>query len=188
MRLPKNIVALSPSLLLWILSLLLSHADASSLHSTSQLPLQVPQPVSREGNRRSWFSRTRNSVIQSIWRIPNDNALCKANDRDSKTSGPPPTVLARYGGDLVLRFEIKSIEEAEALAEAVTVLFLDVWEFTTDWVDIRLSKDVVSLSCFRLHMWLLTCVIPGPVTAGTFAVLPSACSHAADARPRPGDL
>lgn len=47
-----------------------------------------------------------------------------------------------------MRFEIKSIEEAEALAEAVIVLFLDVWAFTTDWVDIHLSKDVVSLSCF----------------------------------------
>ncbi|KAL6717131.1 putative metallocarboxypeptidase ecm14 [Lecanora helva] len=56
---------------------------------------------------------------------------------------PPPTLLAQYGGDLVLRFEISSHEEAEALASAVNVLFLDVWEFTADWVDIRLSKDVV---------------------------------------------
>ncbi len=44
----------------------------------------------------------------------------------------------------MLRFEINSIEDAKALAEAINVLFLDVWEFTTDWVDIRLSKDVVS--------------------------------------------
>ena len=44
----------------------------------------------------------------------------------------------------MLRFEINSLEEAKALAEAVNVLFLDVWEFTTEWVDIRLSKDVVS--------------------------------------------
>ena len=62
----------------------------------------------------------------------------------STKAGPPSTLLARYGGDLVLRFEINSIEEAAALAEAVNVLFLDVWEFTTEWVDIRLSKDVVS--------------------------------------------
>jgi len=150
MRLPDKILALSPSLLLWTLTALWSRANASSLtplHPIPQLPLQVPHLVSRGGNGRSWFSRARNSVIQSIWRIPSDNALCKANDRDSKTSGPPPTLLARYGGDLVLRFEIRSIEEAEALAEAVNVLFLDVWEFTTDWVDIRLSNDVVSLSC-----------------------------------------
>ena len=43
-----------------------------------------------------------------------------------------------------MRFDINSIHEAEALAQAINVLFLDVWEFTTDWVDIRLSKDVVS--------------------------------------------
>ncbi|KAL8707876.1 MAG: hypothetical protein Q9220_007160 [cf. Caloplaca sp. 1 TL-2023] len=48
-----------------------------------------------------------------------------------------------YGGDLVLRFDIDTPEEAAALAEAVNVLFLDVWEFNPNWVDIRLSKDVV---------------------------------------------
>ena len=60
--------------------------------------------------------------------------------------------MARYGGDLVLRFEINSIEEAKALAEAINVLFLDVWEFTTEWVDIRLSKDVVS-NDYSAHLY-----------------------------------
>lgn len=45
---------------------------------------------------------------------------------------------------MVLRFEIRSAEEAQALSDAIDVLLLDVWEFTPDWVDIRLSKDVVS--------------------------------------------
>lgn len=43
----------------------------------------------------------------------------------------------------MLRFNITSEEEAIALAEAVNVLFLDVWEYNSEWVDIRLSKDVV---------------------------------------------
>lgn len=150
MRLPRTILALSPSLLLWTLALLWSHTDAYLLDPTPQVPLQVPRPVSRDGSRRSWFSHTRNSVIQSIWQIHSDNVLYNANERDSKTSGPPPTLVARYGGDLVLRFTINSAEEAAGLAEGAIVLFLDVWEFTTDWVDIRLSKDVVSLSCFML--------------------------------------
>ena len=36
------------------------------------------------------------------------------------------------------------MDEAKALSQAIHVLFLDIWEFTTHWVDIRLSKDVVS--------------------------------------------
>lgn len=46
---------------------------------------------------------------------------------------------------MVLRFNVSSVDEAKALAEAIDVLILDVWEFTTDWVDIRLSRDIVSL-------------------------------------------
>lgn len=45
---------------------------------------------------------------------------------------------------MVLRFNVSSVDEAKALAEAIDVLILDVWEFTTDWVDIRLSRDIVS--------------------------------------------
>ncbi|KAI9768137.1 MAG: putative metallocarboxypeptidase ecm14 [Candelina submexicana] len=57
--------------------------------------------------------------------------------------GPPPALLARYGGDVVLRFNISTAEEAEALAEATITLFLDVWESTAEWADIRLAKDMV---------------------------------------------
>ncbi|KAL8870744.1 MAG: hypothetical protein Q9174_003281 [Haloplaca sp. 1 TL-2023] len=63
--------------------------------------------------------------------------------RLSRLSTPPSTLLARYGGDVVLRFSVKTEEEVAALADAVNVLFLDVWESNADWVDIRLSKDVV---------------------------------------------
>jgi len=44
---------------------------------------------------------------------------------------------------VVLRFNISTAEEAASLAEAVDVLMLDVWEFAHDWVDIRLSKDII---------------------------------------------
>lgn len=51
----------------------------------------------------------------------------------------------RHGGDMVLRFTVTTEDEAAALAEASNTLFLDVWEFNEDWVDIRLAKDVVRL-------------------------------------------
>ncbi|KAI7563178.1 hypothetical protein KC319_g9506 [Hortaea werneckii] len=55
----------------------------------------------------------------------------------------PPHTFARYGGDVVLRFNISTHDEAKSLAEAADTLLLDVWEFTQDWVDIRLAKDIV---------------------------------------------
>lgn len=54
----------------------------------------------------------------------------------------------------MLRFKIDSAEEATALSDAINVLFLDVWEFNSEWVDIRLSKDVVRFlagSTYRLE-------------------------------------
>lgn len=144
-----NLFVLSPALLLWSWIVLSPHINtsASSLnrpHPTPQLPLRIPQPISHKSDAKSWLSRVRDSLIHTIWRVPTYNGVTKANGKASTVARPPPTLMARYGGDLVLRFEINSVHEADALAQAINVLFLDVWEFTTEWVDIRLSKDVVS--------------------------------------------
>ena len=144
MRLFSNLFALSPSLLLWTLTTLVNASSLTPLQPTPQLPFQIPHQLPQDDNASTWLSRVRDVIIQTIWRIPSDHGTSNINCKGSKKTGPPSTLVARYGGDLVLRFEITSIEEATALAEAINVLFLDVWEFTTDWVDIRLSKDVVS--------------------------------------------
>ncbi|KAK5174640.1 putative metallocarboxypeptidase ecm14 [Saxophila tyrrhenica] len=60
-----------------------------------------------------------------------------------QSSQPPPRTLARYSGDVVVRFNVSTAEEASSLAEAADTLFLDVWGFSHDWVDIRLAKTIV---------------------------------------------
>lgn len=126
---------------------LTSRTTASFLnhpHTIPQLPPQVPQQSSLNPHSKSWLSLARDCLIQTIWRIPPHTDLARTNGKGLAVARPPSTLLARYGGDLVLRFDINSADEADALAQAINILFLDVWEFTSDWVDIRLSKDVVS--------------------------------------------
>ena len=87
------------------------------------------------------FRRLRDAIIESIWSTPS-----KATQKSSPSTGParaPDNFRARYGGDVVLRFRIKTQEEAEAISEAADILYLDIWEATKDWVDIRIAKEVV---------------------------------------------
>ncbi|OWP07472.1 hypothetical protein B2J93_5001 [Marssonina coronariae] len=63
-----------------------------------------------------------------------------------RSSLPLPAVSrGKYGGDVVLRFNLSTVAEETALAEAADTLLLDVWEFTDSWADIRLSEDDVPL-------------------------------------------
>ena len=134
------------------LSLYLASPTFLYLVATSSVSLP-PSPASHntQGFRvhdhsRSWLVQARDSIIESIWSVSSDAASEAAKISPGQQSKPPQKVLARYGGDVVLRFDVKSPDEAEALSSAVRVLFLDVWESTPDWADIRLSKDVVSLA------------------------------------------
>lgn len=124
-----------PALLLSLALLPVAQSLAHPATSTSR-PLQSRWP----------WAHLRDNVVRLIWNVPSEDQLKITTPQTPiPTSNPPPSLLERYGGDLVLRFEIKSAAEASALAEAINVLFLDVWEFTSEWVDIRLSKDVVRL-------------------------------------------
>jgi extracellular matrix protein 14 len=91
---------------------------------------------------RPWRTLS-DAIIRRIWKLPDDqNSLGRSNGQ-SAGNAIGDKLVAQYSEDVVLRFKIRTVEEASALAEAADVLFLDVWEFTDDWADIRLSKDVV---------------------------------------------
>jgi extracellular matrix protein 14 len=103
------------------------HAPASSLYSRDKQPAGL-------------FRRVRDGIIERIWAVPGKS------EPTGSLPGPnraPENFHARYGGDVVLRFAVRTREEAKALAEATEILYLDVWEATEEWVDIRIAKDVV---------------------------------------------
>ena len=102
--------------------------------------LQQTVPAQAEQQSR-WRSLT-DRLIGSIWGVEKDHEYFQARRRPSYRQ-PPAHTLARYGGDVVLRFNVSTAEETRSLAEAADTLLLDVWEFSQDWVDIRLAKDVV---------------------------------------------
>ena len=106
----------------------------------------VPAPPQFKSSHRSIIStitQFRNRIVNSIWKPNGEGRVVGNAQLTVPNSEAPPSLLARYGGDVVLRFKISTQEEAKALADATEVLFLDVWEFTSSWADIRLSKDVV---------------------------------------------
>ena len=140
MRLFTASFALDPFLLLWLFATI-SNIEASPPQNLN-LPLQTP-PTYGNAQNRSWFTRVRNGLIETIWPVSSSSTPNVAGASIPQPSNPTPRLLSRYGGDLVLRFRITSFTEGEALADAIKILFLDVWEFNSDWVDIRLAKDVV---------------------------------------------
>ena len=110
-------------------------------------PSHLQQPLHQEpapptSRWRSWSNR----LIDSLFGIEKDSKIGGSIDHialDKGANQPPPHTLARYEGDVVLRFNISTAEEAHGLREAADTLLLDVWEHTQDWVDIRLSKDIL---------------------------------------------
>jgi extracellular matrix protein 14 len=118
-----------PALLLPLLGSALAAPHVELAHSSSSPPSLPP----------SW-RRLSDAIIRSIWSLPAPDHH-HASPADS--SSPPRTFTARYADHVVLRFTLASPADAIALADAVDVLFLDVWEFNADWADIRIAKDVV---------------------------------------------
>ncbi|UNI24463.1 Putative metallocarboxypeptidase ecm14 [Purpureocillium takamizusanense] len=101
-----------------------SYPDHSSPHSESRHTRLFPLLTKlRDGTVEFFFGRH-----------PTKAAQIAAN---------PSSVRAKYTDELVLRFNVSTADEEAALSDAATRLFLDVWAFTGDYVDIRLHADEV---------------------------------------------
>jgi extracellular matrix protein 14 len=137
-----------------ILLLALSFAPLRAFAVPSDNPFlngrhQVPAPEQPHRSRNVFPQLTwlRDTAIEKVFGVPPKSTKSQV-DRSSPLSRPsnsklPATLLAKYGGDVVLRFNISTSEEEAALSEAADTLFLDVWEFADNWADIRLREDDV---------------------------------------------
>lgn len=102
------------------------------------LPISAINTPSSLSTTRSTWRRVSNKIVTLLWRTET-TPPCTSR----KPSAVPNTLLAQYDGDIVLRFNVSSAEEVESLREAVSTLILDVWDFSHDWVDIRLADNLV---------------------------------------------
>jgi extracellular matrix protein 14 len=127
-----------------VLSLLFLGPTAAAPHDTT-----APSPfdagtyaTTHNASPRPW-RRLSDAIIRTIWNLPHDQKSSGCKNAQGAGNAIGDKLVAQYSEDVVLRFKIRTVEEASALAEAADTLFLDVWEFNDDWADIRLSKDVV---------------------------------------------
>lgn len=154
--------------------------------ATSLLLLQATDAAGIDGQRFASSNRypsgtlnhqTNNRLFPFLTKL-RDNAIELVFGRHPTKDATPPPILnqlrAQYTNQLVLRFNVTTSIEETALADAAARLFLDVWAFTQDYVDIRLHADEVgpllSLLPKSLHtsQWTL---IPD-VAAAVYQSLP----------------
>jgi extracellular matrix protein 14 len=103
------------------------------------LPFSFALPTDRSQSVSSPLRRLQDAIVEKIW-MPSQRYKSRTGSVDRRL---PSNLRARYGGDVVLRFKITSREELQAIADAADILYLDVWETTDEWVDIRIAKDIL---------------------------------------------
>ncbi|KAK4151309.1 hypothetical protein C8A00DRAFT_17284 [Chaetomidium leptoderma] len=130
------------------------------------------QPSRYEGEARSdstshvfpFLKWLRDSAVEVVFGKPSTK---------TKGSGSGAQLQFRYRNDVVVRFNVTNSEEEGALAQAVQQMFLDVWAFTPDYVDVRLDKDDVSALLTLLPNSLQPSVLMSDVAAAVWATYPS---------------
>ncbi|KAF5006559.1 hypothetical protein FDECE_7062 [Fusarium decemcellulare] len=113
--------------------LLLQASDAAGIDT------QRPIPYTQAGNTNTrlfpFLTKLRDTAVEFIF-----------GRHPTKDTNQPPSLnqlRAQYTNQLVLRFNVTTSHEEGALADAAARLFLDVWAFTEDYVDIRMHANKV---------------------------------------------
>ena len=116
-------------------------AVTASLPFTVALPSYseyVPQQHTQHGPRlaRPFWRTVSDKVIEKIWALDSNEHKTGLAQHIS-----PWVANLRRDGDILLRFNVTTSEEVEALADVANYMYLDVWETTGDWVDLRMAEE-----------------------------------------------
>lgn len=120
------------------------------------IPDLIPQSVghSSEDDRR-WSTRLRDTVVGRLFGKADRHGRRR---EQQKYLSQMSKIISQYDGDVVLRFNLSSPEEARALAEASNILYLDVWSTTKTHADIRMAEAMVCIYWSEFHgEFSLTC-------------------------------
>ncbi|KAK4460214.1 putative metallocarboxypeptidase ecm14 [Cladorrhinum samala] len=93
--------------------------------------------------------------------------------KDTKSTQSDSDVHTRYLNDIVVRFNVTNSAEEAALAKATKQMFLDVWAFTPEYVDIRIYKDYLPSVLTLLPSSLQPFVLIPDVQAAVSRTFPS---------------
>jgi extracellular matrix protein 14 len=103
--------------------------------------LSHPSNTNRSSDPSSWRKFTA-SVVSRVWPSWGSDKSYSHSDAAAQSNARS----ARYLNDVVLRFNLTTPDQAWAIKEAAEDLYLDIWEHTDDWVDIRVAKDIVCIT------------------------------------------
>ncbi|KAF1833548.1 putative metallocarboxypeptidase ECM14 [Decorospora gaudefroyi] len=133
-----------PTFALLSLLFLASSLTTAAPHDTATSPYAAgTYATTHNPSLRPW-RRLSDAIIRRLWRLPDSQKSLAREDAQDGGNALVDKLVAQYSENVVLRFRIRTAEEARALAHAADVLFLDVWEFNHDWADLRLNKDRLS--------------------------------------------
>lgn len=125
---------------LLLLGLAAQAADLGPQHASFTTRQGIPAAPTHKTNTQlfPFLTKLRDATVEFFFgRHP---AKAKATSHNLMRD----SLRSRHTNELVLRFNITTPVEEAALAEAAARLFLDVWAFTEDFVDVRLHADEVA--------------------------------------------
>lgn len=125
---------------------LLAHAVGAVPSATNPSYQQQPQQQQQQPlttQSRSPWRKLSDKLIAKIWDL-SDSTIAKPGGVPGVSWTEPPLAKTSLNGeDVVLRFNISTAEEASTFAEVAHHMFLDIWDHTESWVDVRMAKEVV---------------------------------------------